>query len=71
MEGKRTACVFWEACGFSEWCFAMEEALVVVLQNDPVRFVVSYLAADARRWFMTTYSVRGRPRPNDWSSLRK
>ena len=49
----------------------MEEVLVVVPQNDQVRFVVSNLAADARRWFMTTYSACGHPRPSDWSSLRK
>ena len=55
---------------FSECCFAMEEVVVVVPLNDQVRFVVSYLAADARI-FMTTYSACGHPRPNDWSSLRK
>ena len=70
-KGKEPPVFSGKPADFSEWCFAMEEVLVVVPQNDQVRFVVSYLAADARRWFMTTYSACGRPRPNDWSSLRK
>ena len=56
---------------FSEWCVGMEEALAMVPQDMQIRFVVSYLTADARRWFMTTYSACGRPLPNGWSSLRK
>ena len=70
-KGKEPPVFSGKPVDFSEWCFAMEEVLVVVPQNDQVRFVVSYLAADAWRWFMTTYSACGRPRPNDWSSLRK
>ena len=62
---KNRLCFLGSLADFSGWCFAMEEVLVVVPQNDQVRFVVSYLAADARRWFMTTYSACGRPRPND------
>ena len=53
---------------FSEWQFAIEEALAVVPPADQVRFAVSYLGGDARRWFMTAYPDG--ERPNDWTSLR-
>ena len=53
---------------FSEWQFAIEEAFAVVPPADQVRFAVSYLGGDARRWFMTAYPDG--ERPNDWTSLR-
>ena len=53
---------------FSEWQFAIEEALAVVPPADQVRSAVSYLGGDARRWFMTAYPDG--ERPNDWTSLR-
>ena len=53
---------------FSEWQFAIEEALAVVRPADQVRFAVSYLSGDARRWFMTAYPDGERPK--DWTSLR-
>ena len=52
---------------FSEWQFTIEEALAVVPPADQVRFALSYLGGDARRWFMTTYPDG--ERPNDWTSL--
>ena len=53
---------------FSEWQFAIEEAHAVVRPADQVRFAVSYLSGDARRWFMTAYPDGERPK--DWTSLR-
>ena len=46
-KGKEPPVFSGKPADFSGWCFAMEEVLVVVPQNDQVRFVVSYLAADA------------------------
>ena len=47
-----------------------EEAFAVVRRADQVRFAVSYLSGDARRWqwFMTAYPDGERPK--DWTSLR-
>ena len=53
---------------FSEWQFSIEEALAVVRSADQVRFAVSYLSGEARRWSMTAYPDG--ERPNDWTSLR-
>ena len=52
---------------FSEWQFAIEEALAVVPPADQVWFAVSYRGGDARRWFMTAYPDG--ERPNDWTPL--
>ena len=46
-KGKEPTVFSGKPSDFSEWCFSMEEVLVLVPQNGQVRFVVSYLAADA------------------------
>ena len=67
-KGKEPAVFSGKPLEFTEWCFFIEEALAIVPPSEEVRFVVSYLAGDALRWFITKYP--GDERPKGWSALK-
>lgn len=52
----------------AEWVFTLEEALASQPQENEVRYAVSYLTGDARRWFMTL--CNNGMRPTTWTALK-
>ena len=52
-----------------EWAFAMQEALHSARPADEVRYAVSFLEGDARRWFISL--CEDGCRPSSWPELKK
>lgn len=52
----------------AEWLFSIDEALASFSANDEVRYAASFLAGDARRWFMTV--CRNGERPESWTDMK-
>ena len=57
--------------GFSEWLFAVEEAIRTLQPEDPVGYAGSFLEGNARKRLISSWGSDGRLRRNSWPGISR